>query len=343
MSRSLSRRRFVLSAAACVLAGAARAAPKPAAPTGLVYHPDYLLHDTGPDHPERPNRLRAIIAGLETSGLMESLLRIEPRPAADRWITTVHTPAYLGWLEAASKQAPIQLDPDTKLAPESLRVAKLAAGGVLAAVDAVVAGRARNAFATVRPPGHHALPSRAMGFCLLNSVAIAARYAQQKHGLKRVLIVDWDVHHGNGTQAMFYDDPSVLYFSTHQNPYYPYTGQAKEMGVGAGEGTTVNVPLVAGSGDTEIVEAFRNKLVPAADKFKPNFVLISAGFDAHRDDPLAGLGVTAEGYGSLTQIVIEIARRHASGRIVSALEGGYRLEALSESVVAHVGMLMGRN
>ena len=240
-------------------------------------------------------------------------------------------------------QAPVQLDPDTRLAPESLRVAKLAAGGVLAAVDAVVAGRARNAFATVRPPGHHALPGRAMGFCLLNSVAIAARYAQQKHGLKRVLIVDWDVHHGNGTQAMFYDDPSVLYFSTHQNPYYPYTGQAKEMGVGAGEGTTVNVPLVAGSGDTEIVEAFCNKLVPAADKFKPNFVLISAGFDAHRDDPLAGLGVTAEGYGSLTQIVIEIARRHAGGRIVSALEGGYRLEALSDSVVTHVGMLMGRN
>ena len=173
----------VLLAVACVLAGAARAEPNPAAPTGLVYHPDYLLHDTGPDHPERPDRLRAIIAGLETSGLMESLLRIEPRPAADSWLTTVHTPAYLGWLEAASMQAPVQLDPDTRLAPESLRVAKLAAGGVLAAVDAVVAGRARNAFATVRPPGHHALPGRAMGFCLLNSVAIAARYAQKKHGL----------------------------------------------------------------------------------------------------------------------------------------------------------------
>ncbi len=343
MSRSLSRRRFVLSAAACVLAGAARAAPKSAAPTGLVYHPDYLLHDSGPYHPERPDRLRAIIAGLETSDLMASLLRIEPRPATDRWITTVHTPAYLGWLEAASKQAPVQLDPDTRLAQESLRVARLAAGGVLAAVDAVVAGRTGNAFAAVRPPGHHALPGRAMGFCLLNNVAIAARYAQQEHGLKRVLIVDWDVHHGNGTQAMFYDDPSVLYFSTHQFPYYPYTGEAKEMGIGEGEGTTVNVPLVAGSGDTEIVEAFRDKLVPVADKFKPDFVLISAGFDAHRDDPLAGLDVTAEGYGSLTRIVIEIARRHAGGRIVSALEGGYRLEALSDSVVAHVGMLMGRN
>lgn len=328
---------------ACVLAGSAWAAPKPAAVTGLVYHPDYLLHDTGAYHPERPDRLRAIITGLKTSGLMASLLRIEPRPVADRWITSVHTPAYLDSLEAASKRAPVQLDPDTRLAPESLRVAKLAAGGVLAAVDAVIAGRARNAFAAVRPPGHHALPGRAMGFCLLNSVAIAARYAQQKHGLKRVLIVDWDVHHGNGTQAMFYEDPSVLYFSTHQFPYYPFTGRAKEMGVGAGEGTTVNVPLLAGSGDTEIVEAFRDKLVPAADKFKPDFVLISAGFDAHRDDPLAGLGVTAEGYGLLTRIVIEIARRHAGGHVVSVLEGGYRLKALSDSVVAHVGMMMGRN
>ena len=326
-----------------MLAGAARAAPKPALPTGLVYHPDYLLHDAGPYHPERPDRLQAIVAGLETSGLMASLLRIEPRAATDRWITTVHTEAYLGRLEAASTRAPVQLDPDTRLAPASLRIAKLASGGVLAAVDAVVQGRARNAFAAVRPPGHHALPGRAMGFCILNSVAIAARYVQRKHGVGRVLIVDWDVHHGNGTQAMFYDDPSVLYFSTHQFPYYPFTGQAKEIGEGPGEGTTVNVPLLAGSGDEEIVQAFRDKLVPAADEFKPDFVLISAGFDAHRDDPLAGLGVTAKGYGELTRITMAIARRHAKGRIVSALEGGYRLTALADSVVAHMGALMGRN
>ena len=329
-------------ALACVSAGAARATPKQAAPTGLVTHPDYLLHDTGPYHPERPDRLRAIVGGLEASGLMASLRRIDPRPVADRWITTVHTQAYLGRLVSASQRAPVQLDRDTRMGPDSLRIARLAAGGVLAAVDAVVAGRARNAFAVVRPPGHHALPDRAMGFCLLNNVAIAARYAQQKHGLKRVLIVDWDVHHGNGTQAIFDDDPSVLFFSTHQFPYYPFTGRAKETGIGAGAGTTINVPLLAGSGDTEIVAAFRDTLVPAADRFRPDLVLISAGFDAHKDDPLAGLGVTAQGYAALTRIVMAIARRHAGGRVVSVLEGGYRLKALSDSVAAHVGVLMGR-
>ena len=329
-------------ALAYVAAGPARAQPQQPLPTGLVYHPDYLLHDTGPYHPERPDRLRAIVGGLEASGLMAALQRIAPRPAADRWITTVHTQAYLSRLESASKRAPVHLDRDTAMGPESLRIARLAAGGVLAAVDAVAAGRASNAFAVVRPPGHHALPDRAMGFCLLNNVAIAARYAQQKLGLKRVLIVDWDVHHGNGTQAMFDDDPSVLFFSIHQFPYYPFTGRAKETGVGAGAGTTINVPLLAGSGDAEIIEAFRDKLVPAADRFRPDLILISAGFDAHKDDPLAGLGVTTEGYGALTRIVMAIAQRHAGGRIVSVLEGGYRLKALSDSAVAHVGALMGR-
>lgn len=329
-------------ALACVSVAPSLANSQQPAPTALVYHPDYLLHDTGPYHPERPDRLRAIVGGLEASGLMVALRRIDPRPVADRWITTVHTPTYLARLEAAAQRAPVQLDRDTAMGPESLRIARLAAGGVLAAIDAVAAGQARNAFAVVRPPGHHALPDQAMGFCLLNNVAIAARYAQQKLGLKRVLIVDWDVHHGNGTQAMFEDDPSVLFFSTHQFPYYPFTGRAKETGVGAGAGATINVPLLAGSGDAEMIEAFRDKLVPAADRFRPDIVLISAGFDAHKDDPLAGLGVTAEGYAALTRIVMAIARRHAGGRIVSVLEGGYRLKALSNSVTAHVGVLMGK-
>lgn len=328
-------------ALACL--SAAHAAPKQTAPTALVYDEAYLLHDTGPYHPERPDRLRAIVRGLQTSGLMGSLLRIEPRPVADRWITAVHTQAYLDRLNEAAPRAPVQLDRDTVMGPGSLRIARLAAGGVLAAVDAVAAGEAANAFAVARPPGHHALPDRAMGFCLLNNVAIAARYAQQQHGLKRILIVDWDAHHGNGTQAVFDADPSVLFFSTHQFPFYPFTGQADETGTGAGAGTVVNVPLLEGAGDAEIVAAFRETLVPAADRFKPDLVLISAGFDAHRDDPLAGLRVTEAGLATLTRIVMDIARRHAGGRVVSVLEGGYRLEAISNSALAHLKVLMGKD
>lgn len=312
----------------------------PTAHTGLVYHPDFLLHDTGPDHPERPDRLLAIMAGLKRSGLLKSLFRIEPYPAANRWITKVHTPVYLEQLEKASQQAPRKLDPDTRVSSASYRVAKLAAGGVLAAVDAVIAGKISNAFAAVRPPGHHALPNRAMGFCLLNNVAIAARYIQEKYGLKRILIVDWDVHHGNGTQEVFYDDPSVLYFSTHQFPYYPGTGSAQERGEGAGLGTTINVPLYSGSGDAEILKAFEEKLIPAADAFRPNFVLISSGFDAHEHDPLASLQVTTQGYGELTRIVKKIAERHAKGRLVSVLEGGYDLEALAQVTEFHLRVLM---
>ncbi|MDD9877144.1 MAG: histone deacetylase [Magnetovibrio sp.] len=328
----------LLLIAACAGQGTA-----PVAPTGLVHDAAYLAHDNGPEHPERPDRLRAIMAGLETSGLMASLTRIAPRPAEARWITTVHTPDYLKTLETLSPEAPVHVDPDTVLGPGSLGIAKLAAGGVLAAVDAVAAGRVRNAFAAVRPPGHHALPNEAMGFCIFNAVAMAARYAQLKHGLKRVLIVDWDAHHGNGTQEMFYGDPSVLFFSTHESPHYPFTGAASETGAGAAKGTNLNVPLARGSGNREIIAAFRTRLVPAADAFKPDIVLISAGFDAHRADPLSGLGLTAEGYAALTRIVTDIAARHARGRVVSMLEGGYNLEALAASVAAHVAVLMGRD
>ena len=309
--------------------------------TGLVYHPAYLEHDMGMGHPESPNRLRAIMKQLEQSGTMARLTRIEPRQAEDEWITRVHTPSYVASL---AKQAPssgrVSLDPDTSMSPGSLTAAYLAAGGALAAVDAIMAKEVDHVFCAVRPPGHHAEASRAMGFRLFNNVAIAARYAQKKHGLARVLIVDWDVHHGNGTQHSFEDGPTVLYFSTHQYPHYPGTGRESERGRGAGEGYTINVPMEAGEGDEEFLRIFQDVLVPAADEFKPDFVIISAGFDAHKDDPLASMGLTEEGYAELTGIVAGIAKTYAQGRILSSLEGGYNLTALAASVDAHVRGLL---
>jgi acetoin utilization deacetylase AcuC-like enzyme len=311
------------------------------ATTGFVYHPDYLTHDMGAGHPESPERLRAIVARLEQGGVMSRLVRIEPAPAADEWITQIHKPSYVA---ALKKHAPaggrVMLDADTSMSPGSLPAAYLAAGGVLAAADAIMAGRVDNAFCAVRPPGHHAERDRAMGFCLFNNVAIAARYFQRRHGLARVLIVDWDVHHGNGTQHSFDDDPSVLFFSTHQYPHYPGTGGAEEHGRGAGEGTTINVPMDAGEGDDEYRAVFQKVLLPAADSFKPDAVIISAGFDAHRDDPLASMGLTEDGYAELTGLVAQIAKRHSRGRILSSLEGGYNLQALPASVERHVMALM---
>ncbi|THJ19401.1 MAG: histone deacetylase [Nitrospira sp. CG24D] len=309
--------------------------------TGLVYHPAYLEHDMGMGHPESPNRLRAIMQQLEQSGTMAQLTRIEPRMAEDEWITRVHTAAYLASLKQhAPASGRVSLDPDTSMSPGSLTAAYLATGGALAAVDAIMTKQVDHVFCAVRPPGHHAEASRAMGFCLLNNVAIAARYAQKKHGLSRVLIVDWDVHHGNGTQHSFEDDPSVLFFSTHQFPHYPGTGRESERGRGAGEGYTINVPMEAGEGDDEYRAILHKVLVPAAEQFKPELVIISAGFDAHKDDPLASMGLTEAGYAELTGIVAGIAKKYAQGRILSSLEGGYNLTALAASVDAHVRGLL---
>jgi acetoin utilization deacetylase AcuC-like enzyme len=311
------------------------------AKTGFVYHPDFLKHDMGSGHPESPERLRAIVARLEQGGVMARLTRIDPLPAADAWITQIHTPSYVAALKQhAPASGRLMLDADTSMSPGSLPAAYLAAGGVLAAADAIMAGRVDNAFCAVRPPGHHAEHNRAMGFCLFNNVAIAARYFQRKHGLARVLIVDWDVHHGNGTQHSFEEDPTVLFFSTHQYPHYPGTGGATEIGKGKGEGATINVPMEAGEGDEEYLAVFEKVLVPAADAFKPDVVIVSAGFDAHRDDPLASMGLTENGYAELTGIVAAIARRHSRGRILSSLEGGYNLQALSASVERHLLALM---
>lgn len=311
------------------------------AKTGLVYHPAYLEHDMGAGHPESPNRLRAIMQQLEQSGTAARLTRLAPRKAEDEWITQIHTASYLEMLKAeAPATGRVSLDADTSMSPGSLTAAYLAAGGALAAVDAIMSKDVDHVFCAVRPPGHHAEAGHAMGFCLFNNVAIAARYAQKRYGLSRVLIVDWDVHHGNGTQHSFEEDPSVLFFSTHQFPHYPGTGRATERGRGAGEGFTINVPMEAGEGDEEYRAVFQKTLVPAADAFKPEFVIISAGFDAHQDDPLAGMGLTEEGYEDLTGIVAGIAKRHANGRILSSLEGGYNLTALSASVDRHIQALL---
>ncbi len=245
----------------------------------------------------------------------------------------VHPAAYVRAIEQACAHGPGVLDPDTSVSPGSWEAARRAVGAVTLAIDQVCTGALHAAFCAVRPPGHHALSDRAMGFCLFNNIAIAARYAQQHHGLERILIVDWDVHHGNGTEAIVTGDETILYFSTHQFPFYPGTG-------GCAHGNVLNVPLPAGAGDAQLVQAFREQLLPRADAFRPQLILISAGFDAHREDPLAGLQATTAGYGRLTGLVREIADQHCGGRLVSALEGGYHLPALAASVEAHLQALL---
>lgn len=310
-------------------------------PTGFVYSERLLDHDTGRGHPERPERLTAIVSRLKTDGLFARLVPIPPQMASLEWIRLVHAPGYIDRVERSCRSGQGFVDtPDAPASTNSYELARLAAGGVLGAVDAVMAGRVRNAFCAVRPPGHHALTNRAMGFCLFNNVAIAARYLQRKHGMTRVLIVDWDVHHGNGTQAAFYADPTVFYFSTHQAPFYPGTGAEEETGEGEGRGHTLNVPLPAGSGDAEYERAFVTRLLPAVTSFRPEFVLVSAGFDAAVHDLLGRMRITPAGYANLTRHVKRIAATHCGGRVVSVLEGGYEMDALAASASAHVKALM---
>jgi acetoin utilization deacetylase AcuC-like enzyme len=317
------------------------AAGKNGAGTGFVYDAIYLKHNAGEGHPERPERLTAIFDRLESKGVLQRLVRLKPAPASVEWITTVHTPDYVERVRQSCEAGARYVDSmDAPTCRDSYEAALNAVGGVQAAVDAVMAGKVRNAFCAVRPPGHHALKDKSMGFCLFNNVAIAAKYLQKKHKLGKVLIVDWDVHHGNGTQAMFYDDPTVFYFSTHQSPFYPGTGSAEEKGVGRGLGFTLNVPLAAGCGDAEYRKAFLEKLKPAAAAFRPDFVLVSAGFDAAKDDLLGRMKVTPEGFAELTRTVKGIAEEYCQGRLVTVLEGGYNLDGLAASVEAHVRVLM---
>jgi len=308
-------------------------------PISFISHPEYLKHETGRRHPEDPARLTAITRHLETTGTLAQLAQAEPTEPSLEWLTLAHTPDYISTIEKACRGGVRALDADTYISPDSYRTALLAVGGALLAIDQVVSGDAASAFVALRPPGHHAERERAMGFCLFNNVAIAARYAQRHYGFKRILIVDWDVHHGNGTQHTFEEDPNILFFSTHQFPFYPGTGRSSERGTGAGLGYTINVPLAAGCGDGEYRDVFENVLYPAARAFEPHLILISAGFDAHRDDPLAGMNVTEDGYAQMTAIVRDIAERHCEGRLVSLLEGGYNLEALARSVERHLQVL----
>jgi len=315
---------------------AARGAP---AAVAFVYHEGCLDHSNGAGHPERPERVGALRTHFEKRGLLGGLLQVRQDEAPVESLTRVHDSGYVASIREACRRAPARLDPDTGVSEGSWRAALLSAGGALAACDAVMDGRARAAFACTRPPGHHAEPDRAMGFCLFNNVAVAARHLQDRHGVGRLAIVDWDVHHGNGTQHTFEADDSVLYVSTHQHPFYPGTGGADEIGTGRGRGFTLNIPLPSGSGDTEYLAAFRDTIRPALDRFRPEAILISAGFDAHRADPLAGMQVSEEGYAAMTGVLLEVARAHARGRVISVLEGGYDLHALTKSVIAHLRAL----
>lgn len=316
-------------------------APMKTSRTALIYDDMFLHHDPGRWHPESPARLRMIMTSLRASGVDKELVKITPTPAPVDMLSRVHSPGYINHIRRAVENAPAALDPDTAVSARSWDAALLAAGSAMAAVDAVIEGSVSNAFCAVRPPGHHACRHRAMGFCLFNNIAVAARHALTAHGLSRVLIVDWDAHHGNGTQEVFYEDSSVLYFSVHQFPAFPGTGTARERGSGGGEGYTINVPVPPGSGDEVFMAAFREMLLPAAERFAPELVLVSAGFDAYKEDTLTNLGVTVEGFCAFTGLVRELAGKLCNGRIVSLLEGGYHLPTLGAAVLTHLNVLAG--
>ena len=305
--------------------------------TLLLTHPDCLRHDTGPHHPERPERLKAILAALDDNAFA-SLQRREAPRAEKAQLTRIHPQRYVDWvLGQIPKEGWAGLDADTIVSAGSGEAALRAAGAVCAAVDAVFAGEGQNAFCPVRPPGHHAEPEQAMGFCLFNNVAIGAQHARATHGLKRIAVVDFDVHHGNGTQVAFERDADLFYASTHQSPLYPGTGHAHERGIA---GNVVNAPLPPFAGSAEFRAAIERRILPALDVFKPEFVLVSAGFDAHTRDPLASLNLVEDDYAWVTRQVCAVAARHAKGRVVSVLEGGYDLKALAASATAHVNALM---
>ncbi len=311
--------------------------------TGYVYAVRYLLHDPGSWHPERPDRLKAIQAALEDSNIYELLVRLRPDYAPLEWVERLHDRGYIRRFKEACEQGRQILDTqDCGISKDSYMTALLAVGGVLLAVDAVMKGEVDNAFCAVRPPGHHAERDRAMGFCFFNNVALGAVYALEHYGLERVAIVDWDVHHGNGTQHLFEADPRVFYVSLHEDPQYCYpgTGYRTEEGKGPGKGFNLNLPFPPRSDDSDYLVAFKKEALPRLRQFAPQLVFISAGFDAHTKDPLAHMNLTREGYRDLGRLILDLALETAGGRLISVLEGGYNLEVLEECVEDHLRLLL---
>ncbi len=303
--------------------------------TGIVKDRRYLGHVMDPGHPESPERLREIYQMIEEEEMRGRLLgKVRPRPATREELEAIHSPAYIDLIASTAGKPHVQLDMDTSTCAKSYEAALLAAGGLLELIKVVMQEKFNNGFALVRPPGHHAERDKAMGFCLFNNVAIGAQYALKTFSLERILIVDWDVHHGNGTQNSFYENSSVLYFSTHRHAFYPGTGAATEVGKGKGEGFNVNVPLSPGVGDAEYGIIFEEILKPIALEYRPQLILVSAGFDIHYLDPLGGMGVSEKGFARMTQILMEIAEDTAQGKLVFTLEGGYNIIAQRRSVKA---------
>src|SRR5436309_12214658 len=294
----------------------------------------YLEHEPGSRHPESPLRLRAVQAAIAAHETVERWQRLQPRPASREELELVHRPGLIERVEKAARRAPAYLDPDTVVSSRSSHTALEAAGGVLECVEAIASGALTRGFAFVRPPGHHAEPDKAMGFCLFNNVALGAAYARQRYGLLRIAVVDIDLHHGNGTQAAFYDDPRVLYVSSHQYPYYPGTGNFDETGLKAGKGYTLNFPLPAGTGDAIFAPIYAHIVAPILEQYQPQLILVSTGFDAYFQDPLGGLAVTRKGYASVAASLIRAAEKSCGGKICFVLEGGYSMEGLQECTKA---------
>ncbi len=305
--------------------------------TAVAYREEFLDHETG-QHPENFKRLTSILDKLQSKSYFKDLIRPEIREATEEEISSIHTISYIKDFQKRVKAGAGHFDADTPYSPGSYKAAALASGSGIVLADTILSGAAKNGIALVRPPGHHAEKHHAMGFCMFNNVAVTAKYLQSK-GIGKVLILDWDVHHGNGTEHSFYDDDSVYFISTHQYPFYPGSGAEKDKGNGKGLGYNLNIPLRRGSSNQDYLNAFSEKIIPAIDKFQPEFILISAGFDAHREDPLGGMDLSTQAFEQFTDIISQKAKETCEGRIISFLEGGYDLNALAESVEAHIAVL----
>jgi acetoin utilization deacetylase AcuC-like enzyme len=311
--------------------------------TGFLHDERYQLHHTSDYHPEVPDRLSSVYRGIQEAGLLEQLIHIKASRADMKWIEQVHDERYILRFEAACLSGKSMFDsPDNQMCYDTYETALLAVGGILDAAGRVMEGKLDNAFCAVRPPGHHAEGAKAMGFCYFNNVAVAARYLQSQYDVRRVGIIDFDVHHGNGTQAIFEQDPTVYYYSIHEHPSfaYPGTGREFENGSAAGQGYTKNSPVLPGKGDDEYKRLIKKDMTPAIDEFKPEVILVSAGFDAHEDDDMSGIILSTEGFAWIMQRIVELGRRHSNGRIISVLEGGYSLERLPELAANHVEILL---